>query len=300
MSHPGAASSDAPAAHRAPSMRAPSPDRYQSLTSGPSHYEMAGPFPRIPWIIRGNRPAAPTHGRTDHGRVYSHRARRPQGDDRGRRAAPRRKRLRGARDPEHPRGAAQAPCPLPGPSQPKDLLRGRTDRLRDPPAHQLAGHRLRGDRPLADPAALRGARQDRPHRRAQPGPPAARRRAHGGARADPDRGGAARPGAGARGPQERPPHRQAEGQELPAALRQALPGTRRPLELPLRGLLCAPSSSRSPPRRPPSTTSSAPTRSATRSSRRSTSRSRRRPARRHSPRPLRACAPSAASTRSAP
>src|SRR5450756_1816105 len=35
---------------------------------------------------------------------------------------------------------------------------------------------------------------------------------------------------------ERPPHRQAEDQELPAALRQALPESRRPVELPCRGL----------------------------------------------------------------
>src|SRR5450756_2634902 len=35
---------------------------------------------------------------------------------------------------------------------------------------------------------------------------------------------------------ERSPHRQAEDQELPAALRQALPESRRPVELPFRGL----------------------------------------------------------------
>ena len=166
-----------------------------------------------------DRPAEPTHGGTDHAGVYSYRARRPQGDHRRGGAAARHQRVRRARHPQHAGGAAQALRALPRPSRAAHLLRGRADRLRHPPAAQLAGRPLRGDRALADPQAQRGARQDRPRRCAQPGPPAPRRRAHRGPRALARRGGAARPRARARGPQERPPHRAPADPQLPAALR---------------------------------------------------------------------------------
>lgn len=72
----------------------------------------------------------------------------------------------------------------------KDLLRGLADRLRHPPADHLAGDRLRGDRPLADLEALWRAHQDRQVGRAQPRPPAPRRRAHEGPRPYPNRAAA--------------------------------------------------------------------------------------------------------------
>ena len=53
--------------------RAKSPGKFIALSRGTTHYEMAGPNPRITWIIRGNTPAAPTDGGTDHATAYPHR-----------------------------------------------------------------------------------------------------------------------------------------------------------------------------------------------------------------------------------
>src|SRR5665647_3398764 len=78
----------------------------------------------ITWIIRGDEPAAPTHGGTDHGRAYTHRPGRAQRDHRGGRAATGDGRVRRARDPEHARGAAPAVVSLPG----RSGARVKTDR----------------------------------------------------------------------------------------------------------------------------------------------------------------------------
>ena len=116
------------------------------------------------------------------------------------------------------------------------LLRGRTHRLRHLAAARRSRRALRGDRPLADPQAQRRARKDRPQRCPQPRAPAQGRRAHSGARAHAGRGGAARPRAGARGPEERPAHRPPADPQLPAPLRPALPGPPRALGRALRAL----------------------------------------------------------------
>src|SRR5665647_1440397 len=83
----------------------------------------------ITWIIRGDEPAAPTHGGTDHGRAYTHRPGRAQRDHRGGRAATGDGRVRRARDPEHARGAAPAVVSLPGRRGAAHLLRSWADRL---------------------------------------------------------------------------------------------------------------------------------------------------------------------------
>ena len=162
------------------------------------------------------------------------------------------------------------------------------------------GVALRRHRALADPPPKRRARQDRPHRRAQPRAAASGRRAVLRARAHLCRGGGTRPHPRARGGQGRPADRPPEDPQLPSALRQALPGSRTTggLAASRCGPARSPSTSRARPRR--SSTCSAPTSCATPSSPRSAgaSRSSRRPS--PSRVPWRCCARCAASTRSPP